>query len=250
MTRLLIVKTGSTMPAVAERFGDFDVWFKASMGVSAPVDVIDAATVERLPTPEDYAGILITGSPAMVSHRTDWSENTAAWLREAYQQNLPLFGVCFGHQLLAHALGGEVGPNPYGRHIGTVDVTLTGCGLNDALFAPLAENNAVHVTHMERVLEPPTGARILATTAADPHHALYFGKRAWGSQFHPEFTAPIMRIYVEMRRAFIEQEGLDAATIHASIRETPVAFELLENFSKMCLGNSAGNTDRATEQWA
>ena len=60
----------------------------------------------------------------MVSEREPWSERAAEWLREVAQRGIPLLGICYGHQLLAHALGGRVGANPQGREIGTVEVGL------------------------------------------------------------------------------------------------------------------------------
>ena len=245
MKPLLILKTGTTMPAVAGRFGDFDAWFRSALhehlGEQLPLQVIDATRAATLPPAGDFIGAIITGSPAMVSHREPWSEKAAVWLKQAYDGGLPLFGVCYGHQLLAHALGGRVGPNPYGRHIGTARVELTATGRADPLLDALAAQPLVQVTHMERVLEAPAGATVLATLAADPHHALRYGPAAWGVQFHPEFTAAIMRSYVQQRRPQIEQEGLDAAAITAAIVEAPAARGLLAAFARLCRQRLADN---------
>ena len=86
---------------------------------------------------ENLAGIVITGSPSMVSARLDWSERTAYWLRRAVPTGLPVLGVCYGHQLLAHALGGHVGLNPAGRQIGTVTAQLIDGHKEDPLFGHL-----------------------------------------------------------------------------------------------------------------
>ena len=73
---------------------------------------------DALPRREGFAGVIVTGSAAMVTERADWSERSADWLREAAHDGMPLFGICYGHQLLAHALGGEVGYNPAGPRDG------------------------------------------------------------------------------------------------------------------------------------
>ena len=118
---LLIVKTGTTLPHILEMRGDFDDWIAARLAWSAELQVVEVyeseASPRALPDPESVAGIVVTGSGAMVSHREPWSEATAAWLALAAQTDTPCLGICYGHQLLAHALGGSVGPTPGGREM-------------------------------------------------------------------------------------------------------------------------------------
>ena len=98
------------------------------------------ANVERgeaLPAREGFAGVHRHRLGAMVTERPDWSERSAAWLRDAAHAGMPLFGICYGHQLLAHALGGEVGYNPAGREMGTIGLELHPHAGDDPLFAGL-----------------------------------------------------------------------------------------------------------------
>ena len=93
------------------------------------VRVIDVAAGDELPPVAGVAGAIITGSAAMVTERLPWSERTAGWIRDAMDVELPLFGVCFGHQLMAHALGGRVDYLPGGCEIGTQPIDpVAGCG--------------------------------------------------------------------------------------------------------------------------
>ena len=119
MKQIALIKTGCTIEQIKPRHGDFEDWFADGLGVSDLLQ-IDVFRNEPLPAPKNLAGVVITGSPAMVSARLDWSEHTAQWLKRAVQANIKVLGVCYGHQLLAHALGGIAGPNPAGRQIGTV----------------------------------------------------------------------------------------------------------------------------------
>lgn len=245
--RLLIVKTGSAIAKARERFGDFERWFATAIGEERfDYETVNVSSNETLPSLEeagDYAGVVVTGSPAMVSHRLAWSEAAADWLAEVINDDrLPVLGVCFGHQLMAHALGGRVGPNPDGRRMGMHRFFLDNA--EDDLLGPLAPEAMVHVTHLEVVLDPPTGARVLGRTEADDYHALHFGGRSWGVQFHPEFDAAIMRCYVEARAELLDSEGFDSHAIFDTVRNTHAGKTLLRRFAAICdAGRGEGNDE-------
>ncbi len=198
--RFLIVQTGSTLPALRARRGDFPRWFRRGLGLRASeVDVIRVDAGEALPPVAAHAGVIVTGSPAMVSRREAWSEDTAAWLRRAIDADMPILGVCYGHQLLAHALGGHVDYHPQGREVGTVAIEKTGAALDDPLLGGAPENFSAHASHQQSVLQLPAGAIALARSAHDPHHAVRYAPNVWGVQFHPEFSVEIMRGYLRGR---------------------------------------------------
>jgi GMP synthase (glutamine-hydrolysing) len=169
----------------------------------------------------------------MVTDREPWSERAAAWLREVVDAGTPLLGICYGHQLLAHALGGVVGDNPLGREIGTVPLELRPEAARDPLLQVLTEGDPVHATHVQAVLSLPAGARHLAATAGDPHQAFAVADRAWGVQFHPEFDADVIRGYLAGRRERISAEGLDAEALLGAVRESPAGPRLLRRFASL-----------------
>lgn len=233
MRPVLIVKTGSTVLS-AQRRGDFEQWIGAGMGL-AP-DALEVRRVDKdapLPTPDEVAGVVVTGSSAMVTDQMPWSERTARWLRKAVARNTPVLGICYGHQLLAHALGGRVAYNPLGRCLGTIDVQLTDAARQDALFEGLPEVVHVSVSHRQVVVQPPPGAILLATTAHDPHHAYRAGARAWGVQFHPEYDSDIVRAYLHDRRAQLLSEGLDPDALARDARDTGHGQCVLRRFAQI-----------------
>ncbi len=242
--RLLIIKTGSASADARRRFGDFEDWFARALGPRRfdyrTVTVCANEALPALDTIADYAGAIVTGSPAMVSHRLDWSEHTAAWLARVIGDDLlPVLGVCYGHQLMAHAMGGRVGPNPAGWRMGTRRFSVTAA--DDALVGALAPESLVHVTHLEVVLQPPAGARVLGHTEADANHALHFGGRSWGVQFHPEFDEHIMRSYVDARAEVLDGEGIDRQAIVDGVQPTRAGHEVLTQFSALCRAHAAGD---------
>jgi GMP synthase (glutamine-hydrolysing) len=238
MARFLIVKTGATVSNVVAVRGDFEAWIMRGLGASEQtIDVCRVHEEQALPGARELgevAGVVVTGSPAMVTERHPWSERTAQWLREVVSADVPVLGICYGHQLLAHAFGGRVDDNPRGRHIGTVDVELNDHGARDALLGALGPVLHVPVSHRQSVLELPKEATLLASAARDPHHAFAIGPRAWGVQFHPEFDADIVRGYVAARRDLINAEGLDASAIEQAARDTDHGPRVLRRFAELC----------------
>ena len=188
----LILQTGHPTASM-RRHGSFAHWIRVAAGLrDDDVVVVDVEHGEPLPTREGFAGVFVTGSGSMVTELLPWSEASAAWLRDAAHAGLPMLGICYGHQLIAHALGGEVGYNPAGREMGTVHIDLQPDAADDPLFAGMPARFAVQATHLQTVLALPKGARLLSTTSQDGAGAFRWGKSAWGMQFHPEFSTTHM----------------------------------------------------------
>ena len=233
MKPVLIIRTGSAPASIRARHGDFPHWFRVGSAVPhTRIRVIDVQAGEALPAARDVAGALITGSAAMVTERLPWSERTAGWIRDAMDAELPLFGVCYGHQLMAQALGGRVDYLPGGREIGTHTIDLLPAARGDPLTGSLPSTFRAHTTHEQGVLEPPLGAAVLARSARDPHHLLRYGRHAVSVQFHPEFNAEVMRAYIHHKRAALDAEGGDVERLYREVAATPVARRLLRAFAR------------------
>lgn len=236
MKPLLIIKTGQTLACLKAQGEDFEDWIIAGLGLPASVVVVaDVVAGAVLPDPLQLAGIVVTGSPAMVTEHAPWSERSARYLREAVHAELPVLGICYGHQLLAHAMGGEVAYHPRGREIGTVAVSVTAAVLEDPLFAKLPPHFPAHASHSQSVLRLPEQAVLLASSAHDEHHGFRIGAKAWGVQFHPEFDARIMQGYVQARQEDLRAEGFDIEDVLRQIKPTPEATRLLRDFARLAM---------------
>lgn len=231
---LLFLQVGHTFEEIARERGDYDVWFgRALCQKEGAFEVRKVADGAPLPQHFDYRGVVVSGSGSMVTDREPWSEASAHYLREAHVRSVPILGVCYGHQLLAHAFGGEVGYNPAGRQAGTATITLTEAAACDALLGGMASPLAAQVSHSQRVLALPAEATLLAHTELDPFHAFRIGDGTWGVQFHPEFDAAVSRRYIELRREKILAEGLDPDALIAGVRETDTGARLLARFAEI-----------------
>lgn len=233
MRQVLIIRTGRAPEPIRARYGDFPHWFRLGADL-APSDIriVDVAAGEPLPPAREVAGALITGSAAMVTERLPWSEATAGWIRDAMDAELPLFGVCYGHQLMAHALGGRVDYLPGGREIGTLPIDVLAAASDDPLAATLPASFRAHTTHEQSVMELPKGAQVLASSARDPNHLVRYGRNAVSVQFHPEFNADVMRAYIHRKRDAMHKEGFDPHHTYRQVAATPIARRLLRHFAR------------------
>ncbi|THD09182.1 glutamine amidotransferase [Rhodanobacter lindaniclasticus] len=234
MKPVLIIRTGRAPDSIRARHGDFPHWFRLAAGLLPErLHIVDVAAGESLPAANGVAGAIVTGSAAMVTEKLPWSEATAGWIRDAMDAELPLFGVCYGHQLMTHALGGRVDYLPGGREIGTQSIELAAGQTSDRLADGLPARFRAHTTHEQSVLEPPAGARILASSARDPHQWLRYGPKAISVQFHPEVNADVMRAYIRRKRHDLHREGADPARIFNDVGATPIARRLLRRFARL-----------------
>ncbi|NTW83981.1 MAG: C26 family cysteine hydrolase domain-containing family, partial [Chlorobiaceae bacterium] len=156
-----------------------------------------------------------------------WSIALERWIPGIVEAAVPFLGICYGHQLLGRATGGEVGYHPLGRELGTVEIRLESEGIDDPLFSNIPETFMAHSAHSQSVLRLPPGAVLLASGKYEPYHSFRIGKAAWGVQFHPEYSADIMSADIcegENDRTAV-QKDLPA------VADTPFAAKVLANFA-------------------
>ncbi len=226
---LVILVAGTTIPAVAARRGDFPRWIVETVGPAweGSWQEHDLRSEAPLPAQEEADGFLVTGSASSVTERAPWMVRAEELLRGIIARDVPLFGICFGHQMIAEALGGQVARNPRGREIGTVPVTRVA---DDPIFRGVPSSFEANETHVDSVVRLPREARLLATTALDGAAAFAVGERTRAVQFHPEIDADVMRGYITARAHLMRDEGLDPDASLSAVREAPYAQQVLRNF--------------------
>jgi GMP synthase (glutamine-hydrolysing) len=235
MKKLLIIKTGNTIASLRSKGEDFEDWFIAGAGLEPDQALVSSLFMgQPLPALEKVSGIIITGSPAYITDLKPWNQVGADYLRQAVDKSLPVLAVCYGHQLLAWAFGGEVDFHPGGREIGSVEIELTGAGKQDRLLGSLPPRFTAQVSHQQSVLRLPADAVRLAQNDFDPNHGFRLGETAWGLQFHPEFTADISAAYIRERAADLQAEGLDSEALLQALQPSPEAAALLGRFAGLC----------------
>lgn len=235
---LLILKLGDTFAETAQTLGDFEHWIARGLhSAELPLCVLDPRRGDALPAPDTLGGVVMTGSHAMVTERAAWSEALAEWLRTAVPGGLPTLGICYGHQLLADALGGEAGNHAQGLELGTVQVRCLPAARDDTLFGALPDQFPAQVVHRQSALRLPPGAVPLAANDWEAHQAFRIGTQAWGVQFHPEFDAAAMQAYVD-------QLAVDVPAA-PKVTDTPASASLLPRFAALVQAHEARRSQRS-----
>ncbi len=238
--KLVIIKTGETFSGIVQTLGDFEEWIARGLGMETrDIQVVQAHQNQDLPAVNSLKGVVIAGSHAMVTQDLDWSLKLEAWIPGLIQARVPLLGICYGHQLMARAMGGQVDYHPRGIEIGTTETTCAPTRdalAQDPLFHDLPGRFKIHVCHSQTVIKLPESAHLIAGNAFEPHHAFRMGECAWGVQFHPEYTTAIMKAYVEKMTRIITASGQEPALLLDRVEETPLAAQVLLRFGTLARG--------------
>ena len=207
--------------SVVEKIGEQPRWFIDALGLQPDDYVIVRPHLgESLPQFDQISGAILSGSWAMVTDHAEWSERSAAWVRAAIDASLPLLGVCYGHQLMAYALGGKVADNPNGWERGLLPLVCVPEAQRDGLLAGLPDRFSAWLSHRQSVIAPPPQAQVLAASDKDGCQILRYSPQALSVQFHPEFSRRIMRACLPQG---ISDSGLDIEGVDWA-RQLLVAF--------------------------
>ena len=200
--RIGILQTGESPDALRPEMGDYPDFFERLladrglefrrykvMAMDFPADVTDCD------------GWLITGSRFGAYEDHAFIPPLEDFIRRAHDAGVPMVGICFGHQIIAQALGGTVVKHPGGWAVGAQDYDFGG--------RPVTLN----AWHQDQVTQLPPDAEVAATNAFCENAALVYGDRAYTVQAHPEFSDDFIRGLMDKRgQGVVPQDLLDQAS--------------------------------------
>lgn len=148
------------------------------------------------------------------------------------ENDLPLLGVCYGHQLVAEMHGGNVTNDHSQKKVGTFDVHLTEEGARDPLFSRLPKDFAAQYGHKDSVTTMPHGATLLAVGESCRFSALRYGTRIYTTQFHPELRAEDVAWKLANSPGYLP-EGV---SVESLVRDSSEASRLIPLFVERVIG--------------
>ena len=218
-----ILQTGRSPEAIVAKHGDYDAFFKRYLDGRGFEFVTYEVLDGKFPkSPQDADGWLITGSRFGAYEDHDWIPPLEAFLRKTFAARLPIFGVCFGHQILAQALGGKVEKFSGGWSVGPTTYESKKFGSQKMI-----------AWHQDQVTKRPEMAEVAGSSDFCENAILVYGDQALTIQSHPEFTAEFMGDLLEARGKILPQHIQDGATAAKDNPLTRISFaDVVETFFK------------------
>jgi len=258
---VLCVVCGPFFCEAQKKHGDFTAMIAHALAnagvVQAQVQLrsIDIRRGDRLPPAAEVDAVIFSGSVPDVDD-SPFVVDACAWICEhlckqhssggaagangdlVNTMGVPMLGLCYGHQLLGCALGGQVGDLKPEGEFGTRVATFTEDAFTDPLCKALIETVTkadqgntvlVNLSHNQTVLQLPRGAVSLMRTVTEPHQLVRFAPLTYGTQFHPEFTYEFLMDGVHE----FEWTEADKEAFVRSLQPTPVAERVIPEFVKL-----------------
>lgn len=210
--KLTIIQTGDVPAPLRADFVPYRRMFEKmfdATGQGFTYDTVPVSDGAPMPDPASLDAIVITGSAAGVYDDLPWLNPLREFVREAYGKRTPMLGICFGHQIMADALGGDVRQSEKGWGLGRHTYRVV--GRPDYMRgAPTAL--AVACSHQDQVIVPPREAEVILASDFTPNAGLaYRNGAALSFQPHPEFADDYTLALAELRRGKAPDSVVDKA---------------------------------------
>jgi GMP synthase-like glutamine amidotransferase len=207
--RLAVLETGVPPGDLAERFGRYPDMYARMLGLAQTLPAYAVADGELPARPEDHDAYIVSGSPAGVYEQLPWIGQLTDFLRAA-RGKAKLVGICFGHQAMAQAFGGEVAKSERGWGVGLHDYAVS----QRQRWMDGAPRVSVPASHQDQVYVQPPATEVTLKSAFTPFAGLAWSDQsAISFQFHPEFEPAFAKALIATRRDRLPDADAAMATL-------------------------------------
>jgi len=207
--KVAILETGRPPGKLADQFGDYSAMFAQLLGPGFEIESFDIQAGE-FPEPDAHAAYLITGSPAGVYDALPWIDPLQRFIRSAGDSKM--IGICFGHQVMAEALGGHVEKSDKGWGAGLHRYAI----VRSEPWIDSAGTIAAPASHQDQVVVQPPNTDVVAASDFTPLAALAWTDRpAISFQFHPEFSPAFAKALIAQRFDTVSDPDAAIASLDA-----------------------------------
>lgn len=226
--KIAILEMGLLPETLAQKHGSFFDLIRNWLGHSEQEADLEFSQFvvcqgDALPAPADFDAYVVSGSKFSVYEDLQWIHATKAFLNQVAALKIPMFGICFGHQLMAEAFGGKVEKSAKGW----------GVGIDHYQFASMEQD--VLVFHQDQVVRLPESAHVRAHSDHCQYGALEYDFPALSVQFHPEFTQGLVMDLLARGRSDFGEATTDIAEVkteHAKLNNSRFAQHVLAFFQQ------------------
>lgn len=220
--RICILENGRTPDDLIDEFGSYpkmiDKWLSPYLP-QATFTYLSPVRGEKLPAPGDFDGFILTGSKHSTYERSPWMVGLIALLQQLRQKRIPVFGICFGHQIMADAYGGLNAKSSKGWGVGAHQYNYE--------TPDLPGSTASFVFHQDQVQKVPPEATRIGGSAHCENGVFAYSFPAISVQYHPEFSAEYIQALAKKFRGDLLSDSVSANALdsitHLPVDASPVA---------------------------
>ena len=219
-------------PNIAEGIGDYTELYPAAFSPVGIDLVVYEVTAGQLPTStSECEGWIVSGSRKSAYEDLPWIGDLCEFIQTAAADRIPQMGVCFGHQLIASALGGEVEKSTKGWGVGAKEFEVVSTAPWMQADPPISTFRML-MSHQDQVMRLPDGAELLARADYCPVAAYRLEDYVFSVQGHPEFVPALSEKLIQARRSTLGEDVAEAALLSlANLSSHPLDHRLVAEWT-------------------